>query len=329
MQVPQKLEDGRMSSSAIPASSAGAAEPRPRTLKPNPIRIDRVFDDPDAVLAHIRQRAPFLTTPAYHDLAHMAGPEQDITPWFRDHLDDNMFFHNPAFLAATREAFSAEIIRPTRCQVNLYGPMVAGAAHLDAAAYRGMSVRQSPIWLMYNMAASGLFEPWMVPVASGLAWFYRGEGGAFEYWPAGEHACVEPPLWNNGLICDNEYTWHRVGAVGTAQQQQHLQGRLRVSDQIHAGADGTWDIRDGERLVARLAPEEVRVSILWKADVFRDEEHLASFENPALDLDIDRVVDIYLDDLSARGIRAERPTDPLNDDAWRELLQDTYRPPIS
>ena len=201
--------------------------------------------------------------------------------------------------------------------------------HLDAAAYRGIFVPRAPVWLVYNMGASGLFEPWLVPVASGLAWFYRGEGGAFEYWPGGEHEVVLSPMWNTGLMCDNEYTWHRVGAIGLPEEQQRLAGRLQSTDMLHAGGDGGWEIRDGEQLTERLEPEQIRISILWKADIFRDEDHLASFDDPSLDLDIGQVVEIYLEDLDARGIRAERPANPLADPAWRRLLEETYPPPFA
>jgi hypothetical protein len=292
------------------------------------VHIEAVFDDPDAVLALVRDRAPYRTTPAYHGLGGSAG-RQDIAPWFRDHLEDDVFLHNPRFIAAAREAFGAAIVRPTRCQLNLYGPVSGGAAHLDVAAYRGISVKETPVWLLYVMAASGLFEPWMVPVASGLAWFYRGEGGDFEYWPGGKHAIVRSPPWNTGLICDNEYTWHRVGAVGTAEQQRHIAGKLRISDRLHAGDGGSWEIRDGDRLVERLEADQMRISILWKAEVFRDEAHLASFDDPAMDLDVDRVVEMFLKDLAERGTRADRPADPLTDETWQKLLQDTYRSPVN
>jgi len=299
---------------------------RSQMLRCSPARIGRVFADPDAVLARFRELAPFPTIAAYHQLDGASG----LSAWFRTHLDDDIFLRNSAFIEAARKAFSATIVRPTRCQLNLYGPMAASPVpHLDAAAYRGMFVPKAPVWLVYNMAASGLFEPWLVPLASGLAWFWRGEGGEFEYWPGGEHEVVRAPMWNTGLVCDNEYTWHRVGAVGTPAAQQRLAGRLRISDTLDSDENGGWEIRDGERPVERLGPDELRISILWKADVFADEDHRASFADPALDLDIDSVVEIYLEDLDARGLRAERPADPITDPAWRRLLEETYPPPFA
>lgn len=307
-------------------ASVQATGERLAALPCRPVRIDSVFEDPDAVFALLRRRSPYPTITAYHHLDGTPG----IGPWFRTRLDGGMFLENPVFIEAARKAFSASIVQPTRCELNLNGPMAAsGTPHLDAATFRGIAVPRSPVWLVYNMAASGLFKRWLVPLASGLAWFWRGEGGEFEFWPGGDRDVLCPPLWNEGLVCDNEYTWHSVGAIGPVATQQRLAGDVRITDKLHAVPGRGWEIRDKERLVARLDPDEVRISILWKANVFRDEEHLASFDDPALDLDMDRVVEIYLEDLDAKGLRPERPADPLADPAWRQLLEETYPPPFA
>jgi hypothetical protein len=99
--------------------------------------------------------------------------------------------------------------------------------------------------------------------------------------------------------------------------------------ELRLGRDGGWEIRDGERVVHRLDTEQVRISILCKAHVFRDERHLASFEDRGMDLTLNRVVELYLDDLSARGIAAKRPGDPLSDPDWKRVLEATYPQPLS
>jgi hypothetical protein len=308
------------------ASSGLTVRRPPQGLSCNPARIAQVFDDPEAAFALLRECGPYPTITAYHNLDGTSG----VGPWFRTHLDDDIFFRNRVFIEAARAAFSAQIVRPKRCELNLYGPMAASPVpHLDAAAFRGIFVPRTPVWLVYNMSASGLFEPWLAPIASGLAWFWRGEGGEFEFWPDGEREVLSAPLWNSGLMCDNEYTWHRVGAVASAQAQQRLAGKVGLTDMMHAAGDDSWEIRASERLVESLESDEVRISILWKADVFRDEDHLASFSDPSLDLDIGKVTEIYLEDLDARGIRAERPADPLADPGWRRLLEETYPPPFA
>lgn len=303
---------------------------RPAALQSKPVRMPRVFEDPDAALRLIRERAPYRTMSAFHQLKNTMGWAGEF-PWFREAFADEAFLKNPVFLAAARAAFHAEIVRPTKCLINLNGPMKSGAPHVDLPVYRGLAAPAAPVWLLMNMTYSGLFHPWMVPVASGLAWFYGGQGGEFEYWPDGPDAASAregPPLWNVGVMSDNEFMWHRVGPIGSHELQEQLHGSLRTSDSLHAAGGDGWEIRDGERTVTRLAASELRISILWKAFVFKDEAHLASFEDHAMDLDLPKVVDIYLDDLDRRGVRAKRPADPLEDPDWREVLQATYAPPF-
>ena len=46
--------------------------------------------------------------------------------------------------------------------------------------------------------------------------------------------------------------------------------------------------------------------------------------NHDADLDLEQVVDIFCDDLSRRGVRFERPIDPLHDPAWQKVIEETY-----
>ena len=300
---------------------------RPATMRSKPVHMTNVFDDPGEVLDLIRERAPYPTVGAYYGY-DMGG---DTFPWFLGNLPDDLFVCNPTFVTAAREAFSAKIVQPLHCTLNLNGPAARGPAHVDLPVFKGATAPEFPIWLLMNMSYSGLFLPWLVPVASGLVWFHRGSNGEFEYWPDGPGAPSSlelPPLWNVGVMSDNEVMWHRVGAIGSQSEQKRLQGRMRASDTLHHVGGGVWEIRDGDRCIVSLAADELRISMLWKAYVFQDEGHLAAFRNPEGGLDRRQIVEIYLDDLTRRGIQAGRPTDLLDDMAWRELLMATYPSPF-
>ena len=301
---------------------------RPATMQSMPVRLERVFEDPDAVIDLIRARAPYQNLAAYHGMQDTLGGARTM-PWFRGQFQDELFLQNPCWLQSAKEAFSARIVRPFKCILNLNGPMPGGAVHVDLPVYRGFSAPVAPVWLLMNMTYSGLFLPWMVPIASGLAWFHRGLGGEFEYWADGTGAPprIEPaPLWNNGVMSDNEFMWHSVGAIGTPEDRKRLAGILDAGNCLHYAGDAGWEIRDGTRVLASLASTQLRISLLWKAYVFLNEEHLASFENPAMDLTPGTVVDIYEQDLASRGVAVRRPADPLHDAAWRRVLEDNYRP---
>jgi hypothetical protein len=292
--------------------------------------MPRVFDDPEEAIRRIYERGPYPTSYAFHQVGDTLNRDR-APPWFRADFTDDYFRQNPAWLAAAAESFGATIVRPRNCILNLNAPMEEGPLHTDQPMYRGMARPEAPVWLLNVMTYSELFQPWIVPVASGLAWFYRGRGGELEYWPDGVKAPsmrVEPPLWNEGLMSDNEFTWHRVGAIGPAERRRSPEDGLKPSDMLHHVGGGAWEIRDGDQLVERLTPDEVRIGLLWKAYVFKDEDHVASFENRAMDLTHEEVVDIFLEDLDAKGIRPSRPADQLQDPTWRRLLQEVYPRPF-
>lgn len=311
------------------AGSASEAESlRPAFMQSQPVWIERVFDDPNAVLDLIRDRGPYPTMAEFHQLRGSIGGER-VMPWFRTHFTDELLLHSRPWIEAAKAAFSATIVEPQGCILNLNLPLpTGGGVHVDLPIFRGFRAPSAPVWLLMNMSYSGMFHAWMVPIASGLVWFYRGVGGDFEYWPEGPEAPsrrVRSPLWNSGLMSDNEFLWHRVGPIGSKADQDRLAG-LRVSDQLHHTADGCWEVRDGARPVARFSADQLRISLLWKARVFKDAAHRASFADARMNLQLDDVVEIYCDDLARRGVHVRRLEDPLNDVAWRETLQANYPP---
>ena len=298
---------------------------RSRAIAIEPLRIEPVFDDSERVLAAIAERAPYPTLAEYHGFAPDGVYGSVVLPWFRSHFDDDLFVRNPRWIEGAQRAFRAQIVRPLRCVLNLQPAAPRGAVHLDLPVFRGSHRWPQAVWLLMSMSHSGLFAPWMVPVASGLAWFYRGQGGEFEYWPDGPDRpsqCEAPPLWNVGQISDNEYMWHRVGAIGRPEDIL-APDVLHAEDELHHAHD-VWEIRGGAQVKARVEADQLRISLLWKAYVFEDERALASFENHDADLDLVQVVEIFSRDLERRGIAFERPSDPLRDPAWQKRIVASY-----
>lgn len=302
---------------------------RPKGIRSKPVRMDRVFDKPDEVLQLVRDLAPYDTVGTYYNGGE-SDPQGLDPPWFLVETDSDLLVQNPHWVVAAREAFDAKIVRPIRCVVNLNGPAPASPPHLDLPVFRGFSAPHMPIWLLMNMSRSGLFLDWLVPLASGIGWFWHGEGGEFEYWadgPQGAPVSVQPPMWNIGVMSDNEAMWHRVGAIGPTERQSELTAGVPGTAKMHPSEKG-WEIRQADRTLASYTSEEVRISFVWKGYVFKDEAHLASFEDSSYDLDLDQVVDIFSDDLAERGCCSRRPADPLNDEEWRGVLEETYVPPL-
>lgn len=299
-------------------------------MRSRPVRMDKVFDDPEAMLQLVRDLAPYYAVGTYYN-GFVADPDSMDPPWFLTEPDCPELVRNPNWIAAAHEAFDAGIVKPIRCVVNLNPPAPASPPHLDLPVFRGFSAPQVPIWLLMSMTHSGLFLDWLVPLASGVAWFWRGTGGEFEYWPgspSGDGISERPPMWNTGVMADNEVMWHRVGAIGTAQQQALSPPTVPGDARMHWTGDA-WEARQGDKPLACFSPDEVRISFVWKAYVFRDEEHLCSFEDKAYDLDLDTVVEMLCADLAARGLPSRRPADPLNDTEWREMVASTYTSPFA
>ena len=83
----------------------------------------------------------------------------------------------------------------------------------------------------------------------------------------------------------------------------------------HDGGDA-WAIRQDGETRAQMNFDALRISVSWKAYVYRDAEQRRRHEAGGGGLDLDQVVDRFDSDLSARGIAFEPPADPLHDEAF-------------
>lgn len=307
---------------------------RSRSPLATPLRLERAFTNPGAVLDLVHRGCPYATIAAIHREPDLA----DCAPWFRNFwalggkvlvAGAEPFFRNPRFIAAARQAFGAEVIRPWAMMTNLNFPAPGAPPHLDLPFFRGLNNREIPGWMLAPMGYSGLFHDWAIPVASAITWFYDGPGGAFEYWPAGpgEPSCtVSPPFRNHCVVADNEYMYHRVGATGSPQDPWFGR-RVPYRSRLDLSPRHEWLLRHGDKVLARLPYAMLRVSVLWKAFCFRTRAIADSYDDPGFDLTPTRVVTILCDDLRRRGITFAEPVDLATDRAWRETVLKAYPAP--
>ena len=79
------------------------------------------------------------------------------------------------------------------------------------------------MWLQNIMAKSGLFTDYLVKMAQVITWWYRGEDGHAS--PTGPTArssppkVLEHPMWNNGVVVQNEMMFHRGDPVGRPDER--------------------------------------------------------------------------------------------------------------
>lgn len=307
---------------------------RPTSQMAAPLILDQAFDDPEAVLDLVRRGAPYKTQEA----AHKHPNVERTGGWFRNFWalggkvvfdGAGPFFHNPTFIDAARSSFAAKVIRPVAMMTNLNLPAAGLPPHLDLPFFRGAMSREVPAWMLAPMGYSGLFHDWAVPVASVVTWFYDGEGGEFEYWPGGLDApseTIRPPFHNKGVLADNEYMFHRVGAVGRTEDWL-APDAVPYNARLHL-EDDTWAMRDGDQMLETFATENVRLSILWKAYCFRSEADAQAFDDRSDDLNPHLIASLFLDDLSTKGIACTAPHDDFTNPEWQRVLEAAYSAPI-
>ena len=245
---------------------------------------------------------------------------------FVDGIDT--FRSNPALVDAARSLYGRPVIEPSIVYANILLPGQELAVHTDVPEFRGANRKVVPQWLLVVMHHSGLFEPWRMPIATGIAYFApagrQPEGGTLAYYPDGPDGPVEvlPAKPNTAIVLDTDSVFHGVDRVGPLDLEptQVAPGNVLVFD-----GDGRWSLRastDSDETLATFTWDDLRFSVSWKAYCFADEAEHAAWRTHADDLSMKRILDVLVDDLWSRGL-LEAGTRPL-DQELALLLIDTY-----
>ena len=216
---------------------------------------------------------------------------------------------------------------------NLCGPHHSGLnAHLDAVTFRGIRIENSPVWLQNVMGRSGLFTEHLVKMAQVITWWYRGDNGTFTYWPdgpLGPPTRLEHPLWNKGVVVQNEMMFHRGDPVGRPDERDTPGLKHRSLIGYDAEHDD-WAITTDGEVIRRYRPEQMRLLVHWSAEVYSDLDEVKKNLDHSDDLTHEVVFERLLADMRARGVNVAEPSDPLHDQAFIRALIATYsaaRPP--
>ena len=327
------------------------------TLRPiaEPVVLDGVYSDDQhrRMVDVVRQNGPWSLILAQHFksaeevVATLSGAMPEgvelsfdmfLTPVFRGYFAKNGTclypeiedaFYNSRFLEMARSYWGAKYARPESMLFNIQGP--AGShdpAHLDATSFRGITMKNTPIWLMNTMNKSGLFAHWLHRKAQVITWFYQGRiGGGFTYWPAGpleQPKRLAAPMWNRGVVVQNEMMYHR----GESNGPEDMRFPRGLAFNSLFGADpassGDWQITTDGRAIQTVPPEETRFLVHWGAEIYMDMDELKVVMDGTDDLSHERVFDMFIADLRARGLTFPMPTDPMADVAFIRLLTKTY-----
>ena len=238
-------------------------------------------------------------------------------------------FYNAGFLEVVKDYWGAAYAKPTMMLFNICGPYPSSAPqppHLDAVTFRGVRYENAPVWLLNCMAKSGLFTDYLVKMAQVITWWYTGENGTFSFWPdgpLGPPKVLEHPLWNKGVIVQNEMMFHRGDPVGAWDSPPVRNLKHRSMMGFDADAE-VWHVTTDGVPVHTYQPNDLRFLVHWNAEVYSDMAEVKKVMDHTDDLTIEQAVGRLLADMRARGVTIAEPSDPLHDDDFVRALMTTY-----
>lgn len=265
-----------------------------------------------------------------------------LTPVFRGYFAKGMTalhpeieecFLNPKFLELVRGYWGAKYARAENMLFNIQGPCPGSRnPHVDATAFRGITMHNTPVWLMNMMVKTGLFERWRAKKAQVITWYYKGRmGGGFNYWPEGvrgEPKQIKAPMWGRAVVVENEMMYHTAEASGPVNQRMPQGLSIESVMAADPGDPSGFVIRTGDDIIQRVPEEEFRFLVHWGADIFMDLEEMRVTLDRTDDLTHEQVFDILISDLRAKGLAFTVPNDPMTDESFIGLLVKTYDPGV-
>jgi hypothetical protein len=246
-----------------------------------PILLRNVIEDPAAVVRLLERNAPYTPLGGwYRPGADLDAPTSPM--WFQNdwvHADlrvagSELFLFHERVTQAARDFYDAELIVPHSVYVNVMVAIAkSGPAHTDNPRFQGRDRSNTPMWLLRTMLWSGLFDRQAITQATSIWWMNDVEGGGLFYWPDGPD---QPPqqhvgaMANSALVGDNHGMFHQVAPVGPFDQGTRL---VTSRAEFAPAADGVgeWAVSDRGAVQFQAPLAQYRVSVLWKADVYRDE----------------------------------------------------------
>jgi len=327
-----------------------------------PIAPPRVLDQPytdeqfQRLIGVIRQNGPWDIILKHHFKSveevvatSTSNPDIDtsklsldsfVTPsfrgWFGNHSvsfydEITDIFYNQKFLKAAKEYWGgAKFALPYMMLFNMQAPShMNDPGHLDSPGFRGMWGPNTPTWLLSVMGKSGLFKDYLLKTAQVVSWFYNSsEDGGFTYWPDGPLAApqrIAAPMWNKGVVVQNEMMYHRGEPSGPKPLRDLPQG-FTFDSTLSADPDSAdgWLMKTGDRVVRKVPHNQMRYLFHWSCEVFMDKADMKRRFDHLDDLNPEKVFNMFMHDLRAKKIPFEVPTDPLTDRKFIALLSQTY-----
>ena len=199
-----------------------------------------------------------------------------------------------------------------------------GPAHTDNPRFHGRDRTNTPMWLLRAMLWSGLFDRFEILQATAIWWMNDVEGGGLLYWsdgPDNQPSQHVGAMANTALIGDNHGMFHQVAPIGPFDGGTRL---ITPSAELAPVADGTgdWAVTDHGEVQFRAPLDDIRVSVLWKADVYETAAQRA--QNCARTLSMEDVADTFNDDLAGKGSSVRFDPSLVDDPRLKAALAGVY-----
>lgn len=236
-------------------------------------------------------------------------------------------FYSKKFLDLAKSYWGAEYAKPTMMLFNICGPHESiPLPHLDAVSFRGIGFDNTPVWIQNLMGKSGLFTDYLVNMTQVITWWYLGAEGTFTYWPDGplrEPQTLATPIWNRGVVVQNELMFHRGDPVGRPEERA-IPGLKHRSMFEWRPETSNWAVTTDGEVVRSYDDSEMRLLVHWNAEVYRDLAEMKKVMDHTDDLTHDRVIETFLADLASKGVSVSVGADPFHEPEFIMALMNAY-----
>lgn len=192
--------------------------------------------------------------------------------------------------------------------------------HLDIPYFWGADRKNIPHWLLVLMKQSGLFEDKFIPQVQGVSWLSKHQfnklemeslknGGNFYFYPYRNHTekyVLAKSDFNSALLVDGTQVVHGVERFKADFEQPPLEknNHFYLSYEKETNQWGLFK-RDGY-LLKKYKNDDLRVSLVWRVHCFKNEEEKKKYENQVDRVTIDKVLDIFKNDMIKKNIIIEK-----------------------
>ncbi len=215
----------------------------------------------------------------------------------------DLFLRHAGYIEAAKQFYGAEVVEPQSVYVNLMAAIAdGGPAHTDNPRFHGRDRTNTPMWLLRAMLWSGLFDRYEIMQATAIWWMNDVEGGGLFYWPNGPD---NPP--RRARRGHGQHGADRRQPRDVPPGRPDRSVRCEAPDLVTPSAELAPVARRDRRLGRdrprrpqfRAPLDTFRVSVLWKADVYKTAAERAQRAGDTLSMQ--DVADTFNDDLVRKG----------------------------